>query len=82
MFIWEEIKVEKDKRSIREEQALENEGDRRNQLVMCEMLVLMFSDRAPHLHQSLRTVLSSCYTVFPIIFFVRWISFLHRVIET
>lgn len=42
MFIWEEIKVEKDKRSIREEQALENEGDRRNQLVMCEMLVLMF----------------------------------------
>lgn len=42
LFIWEEAMAEKEQRSMGEEQAWENEGDRRDGLVACEMLVHTF----------------------------------------
>lgn len=47
LFIWEETRAEKEGRLMEEEQAWENEGDRRDRPVMCEMLVRIFFWQSP-----------------------------------
>lgn len=42
VFIWEETRAEKEGRSVGEEAAWEKEADKRDRLVMCEMLVFTF----------------------------------------